>query len=58
MNHMSIESMKEQRAGWTKCKICGQNVYGGFWTKYYHCLKHAWNSVMPILELVAFCFGV
>ena len=40
------------------CRICGQSVTGGFWTRYYHCLVHSWKAVMPIAELIIACFGI
>lgn len=40
------------------CKLCGETVYGGFARQYAHCIKHTWSVAMPILELVALCFGI
>ena len=58
MKKINERQQKAVKAGWTRCKICGTNVTGGFWTKYYHCVKHSWKAVMPVAELVKFCFGV
>ena len=52
------EMLKETKGGWNRCSICGQNVSGGFWTKYSHCVKHAWNATMPLVTLVGICFGI
>ena len=46
------------KGGWTRCKICGSNVTGNFAKKYAHCVKHAWNSVYSVVELVGICFGI
>ena len=54
----NTNAIRNANGGWTRCRICGQNVYGNWWTKYTHCFKHAWNSVLPIAELVTFCFGI
>ena len=58
MTTMTTESMKVTRSGWNTCAICHQYVSGGFWTKYAHCVKHAWHAVMPIVQLVGLCFGI
>ena len=59
LNQMDNENMlKDVMGGWNKCKICGTTVTGNFAKKYAHCVKHAWNSVMPIVELVGICFGI
>ena len=59
LNMMENEKqLKEVKGGWDRCKICGSTVKGNFAKKYAHCVKHAWNSVKPIVELVGICFGV
>ncbi len=49
----NTEEIRTVNGGWTRCKICKQNVYGNWWTKYKHCLGHAsrclpWTVIMDI----------
>jgi len=52
------EMLKETKGGWNRCAICNTYVSGGFWKKYAHCVKHAWNATMPLVTLVGICFGI
>ena len=54
----NMNMLQEVKGGWNRCSICGTTVNGNFAKKYAHCVKHAWNSVKPIVELVGICFGV
>ncbi len=58
MNIMDTETAMEVCGGWNRCAICGTTVNGGFWKKYAHCVKHAWNATMPLVSLVGLCFGI
>ena len=59
LNRVENENMlKEVKGGWDRCAMCGTTVRGGFWTKYGHCVKHAFNSVLSVADLVGTCFGV
>ncbi len=58
MKILDVETAMELCGGWDRCAICGTTVNGGFWKKYAHCVKHAWNAVFPIYELLDVCFNI
>ncbi len=58
MNVMTMDETREMNGGWDVCRMCGKYVSGGFWTKYGHCVSHAWNAAMPLVTLVGICFGI
>ena len=58
MKPVTLENTRDLNGGWNTCRICNSYVNGGFWTKYAHCVRHAWNSVFSVFELVGVCFGM
>ena len=59
LNRVENERMlKETKGDWDRCSICGTTVKGSFMKKYSHCVKHAWNAAMPLVQLVGICFGI
>ena len=52
MRKLNIEEARQVNGGWDRCAICGQIVRGGWWTKYKHCLRHAWNCLPYVFQFL------
>lgn len=57
MKKVNSTEMRNVEGGWTRCSICGQNVYGNWWAKYKHCLLHA-SRCLPWEAIMGIAFGM
>ena len=49
---LSVEELDTANGG-AHCRVCNSYVKDGFWNMYRHCFKHAWNAVMPFMDLIS-----
>lgn len=53
----NIEEIRSINGGWTRCRICNNDVYGNWWAKYKHCLGHA-SRCLPWEAIMGIAFGI
>ena len=57
LKKMNEQETREMNGGWTRCRICNQNVNGNWWTQYKHCLGHA-SRCLPWDAIMSIAFGI
>ena len=57
MKKLSVNQAAAINGGWTRCRICNQDVIGSWWYQFKHCLGHA-SRCLPWEAIMGLAFGI